>query len=457
MCGIAAIFNKNNSSYGVVEALFAEQHRGQDSAGIVSSDGRRLYSHFGLGLVKDTFSDEKLKGLPGEMAMGHVRYPTQGPVSLCNCQPHIFSLDGVPVFALASNGDITNLPELQEEIERDGLKPEGSNDAEVMAKFIGVNAYTKKMGIVDAIYLWMEKARGAYSALLMTNDALYAFRDPWAFRPMCFGEKDGVTAIASESVGLDILRIPYKGEIPAGSIYRWTKEGLASFPQKVIKPLRHCIFEHIYFSRPDSIIFGEKVFEVRRKIGEALACNDKVDADYVIAVPDSSNYIALGYANKSNIPFALGLVRNHYVGRTFIAPDQITRDEGVRFKFNPLPGFLTGKRLVVVDDSIVRGTTIKKLISMFRENGAAEVHLRIGSPPIRYSCYYGVDTPNRDKLIASKMDVEEIRAFIGADTLKYLEIEDLMKTVRDPENYCYACFRGDYPAGEKKHPSLVSK
>lgn len=456
MCGIAGIFNKENASYGVAEALFAEQHRGQDSAGLVSWDGSGLHSQFGLGLVKDTFSQEKLKGLPGSMAIGHVRYPTQGPVSLCNCQPHVFSLDGKPVFALASNGDITNLPELKDEIENAGLRLDGDNDAEVMAKFIGIYAFKKNMGLVEAIYSLMEKAMGAYSAVLMTSEEIYAFRDPWAFRPMCYGEKEGVAAVASESVALDILRIPYKGEVPAGSIFRWGAEGFSSFPGRVLKPARHCIFEHIYFSRPDSIIFGEKVFEVRRKIGEALAAGDDVKADHVIAVPDSSNYIALGYATRSGIPFALGLVRNHYVGRTFIAPDQITRDEGVRFKFNPLPGFLAGKKLVIVDDSIVRGTTIKKLIRMLRENGALEVHLRIGSPPIRYSCYYGVDTPNRDKLIASKMEVEDIKSFIGADTLKYLTIEDLRGTVDSPDDYCYACFRGDYPAGEKKHPSLVS-
>lgn len=456
MCGIAGIFNKENASFGVAEALFAEQHRGQDSAGLVSWDGGGLHSHFGLGLVKDTFSQEKLRSLPGSMAIGHVRYPTQGPVSLCNCQPHIFSLDGKAVFALASNGDITNLPELREEIEKEGFVLEGDNDAEVMAKFVGIAAFRRNLGLVEAIYLLMEKALGAYSAVLMTEDELYAFRDPWAFRPMCYGEKDGVAAIASESVALDILRIPYKGEIPARSIFRWGQDGLKTYPRRNEKPARHCIFEHIYFSRPDSIIFGEKVFEVRRKIGEALASNDDVKADNVIAVPDSSNYIALGYANRSGIPFALGLVRNHYVGRTFIAPDQITRDEGVRFKFNPLPGFIAGKRLVIVDDSIVRGTTIKKLIRMLRENGALEVHLRIGSPPIRYSCYYGVDTPNREKLIASKMEVEDIRSFIGADTLKYLTIEELRKTVASPDDYCYACFRGDYPAGEKKHPSLVS-
>jgi amidophosphoribosyltransferase len=456
MCGIAALFNRENASFGVVESLFAQQHRGQDSAGVVSSDGEKLFSHFGLGLVKDTFKNEILQNLQGEIAIGHVRYPTQGKVSLCNCQPHIFRFDGEEIFALASNGDITNLPELSEEITKEGLKIEGENDAEIMTKFIGLQIAKKNFSLIEAIYLWMEKAKGAYSAVLMTKNELYAFRDPWAFRPMCYGVKDDFVSVVSESVALDILRIPYKGEIPAGTIYRWDKSGLKIFEKKTSKPLRHCIFEHIYFSRPDSIVFGEKVFEVRRKIGALLAENDNVAADCVIAVPDSSNYIGLGYAEKRNIPFVLGLVRNHYVGRTFIAPDQITRDEGVRFKFNPLPSFFQGKRVILVDDSIVRGTTIKKLIRMLKENGALEVHLRIGSPPIRYSCFYGVDTPNREKLIASKMEIEEIQNFIGADTLKYLSIEDLKKCVNLPDNYCYACFNGDYPAGEKTHPSLVS-
>lgn len=456
MCGIAALFNKDNSAFGVVESLFAEQHRGQDSAGIVSSDGEKIYSHFGLGLVKDTFKEDILQNLKGNLAIGHVRYPTQGKVSLCNCQPHIFRFNGEDIFALASNGDITNLPELAEEITKEGLSIEGENDAEVIAKFIGLYFSKKNFSLVDAIYLWMEKAKGAYSAVLMTKNELYAFRDPWAFRPMCYGVKENLISVASESVALDILRIPYSGEIPAGTIYRWNNDGLKVFEKRTEKPLRHCIFEHIYFSRPDSIVFGEKVFEVRRKIGMLLAENDKTDADCVIAVPDSSNYIGLGYAEKRGLPFVLGLVRNHYVGRTFIAPDQLTRDEGVRFKFNPLPSFFVGKKIILVDDSIVRGTTIKKLIRMLKENGAKEVHLRIGSPPIRYSCFYGVDTPNKEKLIASKMEIEEIRKFISADTLNYLPIEDLRKCVSLPNDYCYACFNGDYPAGEKKHPSLVS-
>ncbi len=456
MCGIAAFFKRDNAAFSVVESLFAEQHRGQDSAGLVSTDGTRLYSHFGLGLVKDTFKEEILQNLKGERAIGHVRYPTQGRVSLSNCQPHIFSFNGEDIFAVASNGDLTNLPELSEEILQEGLKLEGENDAEVIAKFLGLYTTKKKFSIVDAIYLFMEKAMGAYSAVLLTKNELFAFRDPWAFRPMCYGMKENFVSIASESVALDILRIPYYGEIEAGTIYRWNDSGLKIFERKTVKPIKHCIFEHIYFSRPDSIVFNEKVFEVRKKIGCFLAEKDKVVADCVIAVPDSSNYIGLGYAEKRGIPFVLGLVRNHYVGRTFIAPDQITRDEGVRFKFNPLPSFFVGKKIILVDDSIVRGTTIKKLIRMLKENGATEIHLRIGSPPIRHSCFYGVDTPNKEKLIASKMEVEEIRQFIGADTLNYLSIEDLRKCVSTPEDYCYACFNGDYPAGEKKHPSLVS-
>lgn len=456
MCGIAALFNTVNASFGVVESLFAEQHRGQDSAGIVSTDGIKFHSHFGLGLVKDTFKNEILQKLQGNIAIGHVRYPTQGKVSLCNCQPHIFSYNGDDFFAVASNGDITNLPELTKEIIENGLTIEGENDGEVMSKFIGLYVSKKKFSYVDAIYTWMEKAQGAYSAVLMTRNELYAFRDPWAFRPMCYGLKDDFVSVVSESVALDILRIPYKDEIAAGTIYKWDKNGLKFFDKRNFKPLRHCIFEHIYFSRPDSIVFSEKVFEVRRKIGFLLAKNDTVEADCVVAVPDSSNYIGLGYAEKRGIPFVLGLVRNHYVGRTFIAPDQITRDEGVRFKFNPLPSFFNGKKVILVDDSIVRGTTIKKLIRMLKENGALKVHLRIGSPPIRFSCFYGVDTPNKEKLIASKMEIEEVRNFIGADTLNYLSIEDLKTCVNSPQDYCYACFNGDYPAGEKHHPSLVS-
>ncbi len=457
MCGIAALFNKENASMSVVEALFAEQHRGQDSCGVVSSTGKNLYSCFGLGLVRETFKEENLKPLQGNLAIGHVRYPTQGPVSILNCQPSIFEWEGKKIFAVASNGDLTNLPELSQEIKSENIPIEGSNDAEVISKYIGLQLKVKNKNIVDSIFSFIEKASGAYSAVLLMEDAIYAFRDPWAFRPMCFGEKDGTVAIVSESVALDILRIPLKGEIEAGSVYKISKEGFVKFDKRVEKPLRHCIFEHIYFSRPDSIVFKESVYEVRREIGIKLAKSDDVEADVVVPVPDSSNYIALAYAEVKGIPFSFALVRNHYVGRTFIAPEQITRDESVRVKFNPLPQFLKGKRIVLVDDSIVRGTTIKKLTKMLKENGANEVHLRIGSPPIRYSCYYGIDTPNRENLIASKMEVEEVRKFIGADTLKYLSIEDLRKCVKDPSSYCYACFNGDYPAGEKKHPSLVSK
>lgn len=456
MCGIAGIFNKENAAFSVVESLFAEQHRGQDSAGIVTTDGIELYSHFGLGLVRDTFKEETLLNLKGSCAIGHVRYPTQGKVTLKNCQPHIFSIDGKKIFALASNGDITNLPELKEKILKGGIVVEGENDGEIMTKFIGLHYAKNNLSLMESIYLWMEMAQGAYSAVLLTKNELFAFKDPWGFRPMIYGEKDGIAVITSESVALDILRIPPKGEIPEGTIFKWDKGGLTTFGKRVDKPKRHCIFEHIYFSRPDSIVFGEKVFEVRRKIGEFLAKDDDVVVDSVVAVPDSSNYIGLGYAETRRLPFVFGLIRNHYVGRTFIAPDQITRDEGVRFKFNPLPGFFENKRIVLVDDSIVRGTTIKKLIRMLRENGAKEVHLRIGSPPIKFSCYYGVDTPNREKLIASKMEVEEIRKFIGADTLKYLSIDELKKCVKDPISYCYACFTGEYPAGVKKHPSAVS-
>lgn len=457
MCGIASLIGKEDAAFSVVEELFAEQHRGQDSAGLVSTDGKSFYSHFGLGLVRETFREGVLKTLKGERAIGHVRYPTQGPVSLDNCQPHIFYHKGEPLFALASNGDITNLLDLKKIIEREGITFKGENDAEVIANFIGLFVVKRGLAFFEAIYEFMNEAYGAYSAILLTKNEFYAFRDPWGFRPMCYGIKDGTLAIVSESVALDILRFPYIGEIREGSIVRWNGNEFEIYEKRVEKPIKHCIFEHIYFSRPDSIVFNEKVYEVRKRIGYFLADRDEVDVDYVIPVPDSSNYIAISYAEKRGKPFAFGLVRNHYVGRTFIAPDQITRDEGVRFKFNPLPQFFKDKKVVLVDDSIVRGTTIRKLIRMLKENGAKEVHLRIGSPPIKFSCYYGIDTPNREKLIASKLDVESIKNFIGADSLKYLEIDDLRKCVANPDHYCYACFMGDYPAGIKKHDSKVSK
>ncbi len=450
MCGIAGIFGREEASGWVAEALFAQQHRGQDSCGVASADSGALRRHRGLGLVREALGPETLRRLPGAAAIGHVRYPTQGGATLENAQPHLFMKDGVPRFALASNGDITNLPELRREIEARGYALDGTNDAEVIAKAIGIWAFEDGLGLDGAIARWMRRGTGAYSTLLLTPSHLYAFRDPHGFRPMSLGDLEGAAVLCSETVALDTLRARFVEHVPPGSILRWGPEGTARAVGLAPAALHHCIFELIYFSRPDSRVFEEHVFEIRRRIGEALAAGDETEGDLVIPIPDSSNYMALGYANARGLPYAMGLVRNHYVGRTFIAPEQQVRDESVRLKFNPLPGFLEGKRLFVVDDSIVRGTTIKKLVRMLRENGAREVHLRIGSPPIRHSCYYGIDTPERDKLVAAYRSEQEVAQLLGADTLRYLTLEGLRATVARPGDFCYACFTGNYPAGTKE-------
>lgn len=449
MCGIVGIFGQDEAGRMAAEALFAQQHRGQDSCGIASADGESVYRFRGLGLVRDALTPGVLAGLPGTSAIGHVRYPTQGRACCENAQPHVFEKDGVPRFALSSNGDITNMPELVAEIERRGYACEGTNDAEVITKCIGIWALDDGMGFKPAIARWMREGRGAYSAVLMTRDHLYAFRDPHGLRPMSYGTLDGTAVVVSETVGLDILRAEYAGDVPPGAILRWGGDGLQRVQGVEPADSRHCIFEHIYFARPDSLMFGENVFDVRRAIGEAMAKGDDTPGDVVVPIPDSANYIGLAYANARHIPAAFGLVRNHYVGRTFIAPEQQVRDETVRLKFNPLPGFFVGKRVFAVDDSIVRGTTIRKLIRMMRENGAREVHLRIGSPPIRHSCYYGIDTPEQDKLIAHGRTDEEVARHLGADSLRYLSLEALRSTVITPDRFCYACFNGDYCAGRK--------
>jgi len=455
MCGIVGILGKENAAGWVREGLFAQQHRGQDSCGLAVVDNGHIKSTRMLGLVRDSLTPEVLAKLHGERAIGHVRYPTQGDALIENAQPHVFIRNGTPLFALSSNGDITNLPEIRADLLERGYEMKGTNDAEVISSAIGTWAYDDNMGLSRAIERWMRTGKGAYSTLLLSADDFYAFRDPGGFRPMCMGEKDGTFIVASETVVLDTLRARLTGFVEPGSIVRISEEGFEKIGSVEGKGHSHCIFEHIYFARPDSRVFSENVFEVRERIGKQLADGDDLKADVVIPIPDSANYIGLAYAHARSIPFVLGLVRNHYIGRTFISPDQLMRDDAVRLKFNPLRGFIEGKRVILVDDSIVRGTTIRKLIGMMRENGAEEVHLRIGSPPIRHSCYYGIDTPVRSKLIASERTAEVVARSIEADSLRYLSIDKLRKCVNKPDHFCYACFNGHYPAGEKTEGDTV--
>ncbi len=455
MCGIAGYFSRKGShpAMQVMLTLYAQQHRGQESCGIAATNGTNINAHKSMGYVKEAFSAETLEMLNGTAAIGHARYPTRGTSVLGNTQPYVIETLSGPIYAIASNGDIVNYNEVANELRIKGVHFSSNNDGELLGRFIVYHHEREGMGITDAIKLLMKRIKGAYSAVFLTREALYIFRDPQGFRPMMIGAVNDDIAVASESCAMDILRAVNSREVKPGEIIIITQKTELSIPfseQQLLAPKNppsrhHCVFELIYFARPDSYQFNEYIYDVRHKIGAQLATYDDFDADVVVPVPDSANFIAMGYAAAKGIPFNMGLIRNHYVGRTFIRPDQYSRDESVRQKFNPLRDFFTDKKIVLVDDSIVRGTTIRKLVRMVKGAGAKEVHLRIGSPPVKNSCYYGIDTPNRDELIANNMTVEEIGEYICADSFKYLKIEDLQKCVKTAGNFCYACFNGEYP------------
>ena len=451
MCGIIGVFNKERAAELAMLGLFAEQHRGQESCGMAVSNGRVFKLRKKMGLVKQVFTPEALADLQGYIAVGHVRYPTCGAATEFNSQPHTVETLAGPSFALASNGDLVNYHQIRQELEDKGVYFNSDNDGELLLKYIVYQVEKEGKSIPESIRKLMENVKGAYSTVIATRDELFMFRDPQAIRPMVWGKRsDGVVVAASESCALDIIGIREAKEVGAGEIIVVGKERfeiLSGISEKVRleEKTSHCIFEHIYFSRPDSFHFGENVYQVRQEIGHFLAENDDCEADMVIPVPDSANFIALGYARRKKIPYEMGLIRNHYVGRTFIKPEQTIRDESVHQKFNTLPNFLEGKKVILVDDSIVRGTTIRNLIKLIKQSGAKEVHLRIGSPQVKFSCYYGIDTPNREELVANKLSLEEIKDYIGADSLMHLTLDQLRETVKKPDKYCYACFDGNYP------------
>ncbi len=449
MCGIIGIYNHPRAADLAVLGLFAEQHRGQESCGIAVNNSKIIKLRKKIGLVKDVFPEDKISALHGKIAIGHVRYPTRGISAVENSQPHIVETLSGPSYALASNGDILNYKQIRAELEQNGVYFASFNDGELLLKFIVFHVEKNGLSIPEAIKLLMKNVKGAYSTVLSTKTKMYLFRDPLAIRPMCYGKtKDGSYAVASESCALDILYMEWIKEVQAAQIIEIDEDKVSVFSTKETQKnifTKHCIFEHIYFSRPDSFIFGENVFHVRKKIGKILAQNDDFDPDIVVPVPDSANFIALGYAREKNLPYEMGLIRNHYVGRTFIKPEQTIRDESVYQKFNPLPHFFQDKKVALIDDSIVRGTTLRKIVKLVRHAGAKEIHLRIGSPPVKHSCYYGIDTPTRQELIANEKDSNTICKYLKADSLKYLTIKQLQQAVQDPQNYCYACFNGEYP------------
>jgi len=422
-------------------ALFALQHRGQESAGIATTDGKRLQVYARMGLVSQVFTEDSLSHLKGDIAIGHNRYSTRGSSRVVNAQPLIVG-NGENAIAIAHNGNIVNAEHLYQELSDIGYTFHTSTDTEVIANLI---LSSPEKSWVDKIKYAMHRLQGAYSLTIMTNHTLYGVRDPFGVRPLCLGTINGDWVIASESCALDHIGASFIREIEPGEIVSVTDNGVDSYQEEVGRRAL-CIFEYIYFARPDSVINGRLLYPARLAMGEGLAEEHQVDADLVMGVPDSATAAGIGYARCSGIPLCEGLLKNRYVGRTFIEPDQRIRDLGVKLKFNPLPQMLNGKRMVVVDDSIVRGTTTPKVVKLLRRAGAKEVHMRICAPPIRYPCFFGVDMATRAELIAAHKTVPEVRDFIGADSLGYLSIDGLIKAVALPKDiFCLACFTGDYP------------
>ncbi len=450
MCGIIGVYNSPEAVRFAIKGLFAEQHRGQESCGIATSNGNDICYKKGHGLVKDFFTDSVVENLKGHIAIGHVRYPTKGGKTINNSSPHVLkTLSGLS-YALVSNGDVVNYKEIRNMLEKKNVLFESENDGELLLKFIVYYIEKENYSIVNAIKKLFKDVKGAYSTLLITKNEMFLFRDVYAVRPLCYCKtEEGSFVIASESVALDIVNPVWKKEVGAGAIIQFSENKDVLHPIDISefrssKYEKHCIFEHIYFSRPDSVVFGEKVFDVRKKIGAFLA-KDEPDVDLVVPVPDSAIFFALGYAKEINKPFELGLIRNHYVGRTFIKPEQTVRDESVNQKFNVLPGVFKDKKVLLIDDSVVRGTTLKKIVLLIKKAGAKEVHVRLGCPPIKFPCFYGIDTPYKNKLIANNKNLEEIKEALNVDSLGYLDINDLDKSVKKPNHYCKACFTGKYP------------
>ena len=452
MCGIIGIYGNQEAARIAALGMFAEQHRGQESCGLAVSDGKVIHLHKSMGLVKEVFTDEVLKTLPGYIAVGHVRYPTKGSATKFNTQPHLVETLFGPSYALASNGDLVNYNQIRARLEAENVYFNSDNDGELLVKYLAWQIIAKNKDVVEAIRCLMKDIKGAYSCVFCTRRELFMFRDPLSIRPMIWGKNNnGDVVVASESCVLDILDVNGRSEVPAAGIIEVNADGvkiIENNPAQYRQQNHHsyCVFEHIYFSRPDSYHFGENVFEVKEDIGRKLAEQDKdLEADCVVPVPDSANFMAVGYAATSGLPLSLGLIRNHYIGRTFIKPEQTIRDESVRQKFNVLPNFFKGKKVVLVDDSIVRGTTIRKIVRMIKLAGAKEIHLRIGCPPICFSCYYGIDTPHREELAANRYSLEEMKERIGVNSLKYLDMKSLRECLKEPDEYCYACFDGNYP------------
>jgi len=440
MCGIFGIEGHEDASNIAYLGLYAQQHRGQESAGIVSWDGRQVSVQRGMGQIADIFRAKVLQRLPGDRAVGHIRYSTSGASVLGNAQPIVVKTSMGPL-ATVHNGNLVNAVEIRNRLEREGSIFQTTSDTEVILHLMARNP---REDVVDSLVAALQEVRGAYSLLLVTDSCLIAARDPYGFRPMIMGDLNGSSCFASESCAFDLLGAEVTRELEPGEVVVARGSQIESITVGTGQPSR-CAFEQVYFARPDSKVFDDAVSRARLQFGRQLAREAPVPADMVVAVPDSGMFAALGYARESGMPLEFGLIRNHYVGRTFIEPKQSIRHFGVKVKLNPVEELIAGRRVVLVDDSIVRGTTSPKIVKMIRDAGATEVHMRISCPPTAWPCHYGINMPTREELIASSHSVEEIREFINADSLAYLSLEGMLGALSgEPDSYCTACWTGEY-------------
>ncbi len=452
MCGIIGVSNNSEAAKLAFLGLYALQHRGEESVGIVTYDGKNINGKKDTGLVADNFDEKSLESLKGHIAIGHCRYSTTGSSSLKNIQPFLATHKSKPI-AVAHNGNLTNTEQLYDKLEEAGSIFQTSMDSEVIVHLLAKSRNGDKKKWVGDV---LNQLEGAFSLILLIDDTMVGVRDPHGFRPLCLGKKDGHYILASESCAFDLTFAEYVREIEPGEVVFINKDKIESvfMGEGLESTISHCIFENIYFARPDSTIFGDNVYAVRKKLGAQLAKEHPIDADFVMAIPDSGNYAAVGFAQAAGLPFEIGIVRNHYIGRTFIQPTQFLRDFRVRVKLNPIRHVLKGKKVIIIDDSIVRGTTSKNRVAELRKAGAKEIHMCISCPPIISPCFYGIDFPNKKELIASSRTIKEIADFIEVDSLNYLSLEGMLSVMKNKENFCHACFTGKYPV---KIPNNQSK
>lgn len=442
MCGIFGVYPHKDASKLTYLGLYSLQHRGEESAGIVSNNGKKIFLHKAMGLVSDVFDEKVISGLRGELSIGHVRYSTTGSSNAKNIQPFLVK-SKIGDIAIAHNGNLTNAPLLRKRMEEKGSIFQTTMDSEVIAHLL---AHSPQKDAKEAMVWALGQLEGAYSLVLMVNNILVGARDTFGWRPLCLGKLDGAYILASETCALDLIGAEYLRDIEPGEIVFIYKDKIESIKPFKKTPFAFCIFEFIYFSRPDSNIFGHNVYSARKALGEQLGKEFPVEADIVIPIPDSGTSAALGFSKASGIPYETGLIRNHYIGRTFIQPSQLVRDFRVKIKLNPVKEALKDKRVIVIEDSIVRGTTSRARVKAIRAVGAKEIHMRVSCPPLISPCFYGIDFPTKKELIASKHSVEWVRDFIGVDSLKYLSLEGMLKSMPcAKENFCTACFTGKYP------------